>query len=163
MKCFFLWLGLTATLLLTRCYGGSRPSGIGLPAPDFIIQDADRKITLNQFRGQVVILNFWASYCPPCLAETPSLISMQERLRTRGVTVVAVSIDDDEQAYHRFIQAYGINFITVRDPSQRIEHLYGTSQIPDSYIIDRHGLLRRKFVNSVDWNSPEVVEFLKGL
>ena len=88
---------------------------------------------------------------------------MQRRLRARGVVVLAISSDEDEAAYHQFIREFGVNFVTVRDPNQRIQHLYGTIQIPETYIIDREGVLRRKFVSSVDWNSHEVVEFLTRL
>jgi cytochrome c biogenesis protein CcmG, thiol:disulfide interchange protein DsbE len=149
--------------LLTGCYRGSHPPRIGVPAPDFVVQDDQAKIALTQFRGQVVVLNFWASWCPPCIEETPSLVAMQQQLKAKGVVVVAVSIDEDEDAYHRFIKQYGISFPTVRDPSGRIEHLYGTVKIPETYIIDRDGVLRRKFVSDVEWTAPDVVKFLTSL
>jgi cytochrome c biogenesis protein CcmG/thiol:disulfide interchange protein DsbE len=136
--------GLFVIVLLTGCYSVNRPRGIGSVAPDFTVQDADREVTLSQFRGQVAVLNFWASWCPPCVEETPSLVSMQQRLRDKGVIVVAVSIDEDEHAYHRFIKDYGVNFLTVRDPDEKSEHLYGTFKIPESYVIDRNGVLRTK-------------------
>jgi cytochrome c biogenesis protein CcmG/thiol:disulfide interchange protein DsbE len=86
---------------LPGCYSGSRPSRIGEMAPDFTVQDADRKVTLSQFRGQVVVLNFWATWCPPCVDELPSMINMQGRMREKGVTVLAVSIDVDADTYQR--------------------------------------------------------------
>jgi cytochrome c biogenesis protein CcmG, thiol:disulfide interchange protein DsbE len=64
---------------------------------------------------------------------------MQRRLKTKGVVVLAISADEDEAAYHRFIKDYGVNFVTVRDPGERIQHLYGTIQIPETYVIDRQG------------------------
>ena len=149
--------------LLTGCYRGSHPTRIGVQAPDFTVQDDESKIALAQFRGQVVVLNFWASWCPPCIAETPSLVAMQQQLKARGVVVVAVSIDEDEEAYRKFIKQYGITFPTVRDPDERIEHLYGTVKIPETYIIDRNGVLRRKFVSDVEWTAPDVVKFLSAL
>jgi len=149
--------------LLTSCYHGSSPKGIGIPAPRFTIQDDERNITLDQFRGKVIVLNFWASWCAPCITETPSLVAMQERLRDKGIVVVAVSADEDEDAYHRFIKQYDMNFITVREPSARTQHLYGTEALPESYVIDREGILRRRLINAVDWSSPEVVEFLSRL
>jgi cytochrome c biogenesis protein CcmG, thiol:disulfide interchange protein DsbE len=160
---FRLAFSIVLILLATGCYRGSRPTRIGLPAPDFTVQDDAAKVALNQYRGKVVVLNFWASWCAPCIAETPSLVQMQQQLKSKGVEVVAVSIDEDEQAYHQFIQQYGINFQTVRDPSERIEHLYGTVQIPETYIIDRDGVLRRKFVSDVEWTSPDVMRFLRSL
>jgi len=150
-------------LLLAGCDRGTAPKNIGRLAPEFSLQDGQGKISLRQFRGQVVVLNFWASWCPPCIDETPSLVTMQQRLKARGITVVGVSSDEDEQAYRRFVQEYGINFPTVRDPSEKVEHLYGTVKIPETYIIDRNGVLRRKFVSEVNWNSPELLTYLSTM
>jgi peroxiredoxin len=79
------------------------------------------------------------------------------------VIVVAISADEDDGAYHRFISKYGMDFVTVRDPSAKIQHMYGTIQIPETYIIDRDGVLRRKFANAFDWSTPEVTDFLSKL
>ena len=152
---------LTACLL--GCYSGSRPPRVGSAAKDFSLQDSDRTVTLNQFHGQVLVLNFWATWCPPCMEELPSLITMQEKLRARGVVVLGVSIDVDADAYHHFLKQRGVNFLTVRDPEQKIAGLYGTSGWPETYVIDRQGVLRRKFIGAVDWSSPDVVEFLTRL
>ena len=154
---------LLALVFLSGCYGGSRPPRIGKPAPDFVVQDAERRVTLSQFKGQVVVLNFWASWCPPCIAETPSLVRMQQKLRDKGVVVVAISADEDEGAYHRFINKYGMDFVTVRDPSTKTQRMYGTIQLPETYIIDRDGMLRRKFANAFDWSTPEITDFLSKL
>lgn len=150
-------------MLLPACYHGSRPRRIGEAAPDFSLQDSDRKVELTQFRGQVVVLNFWATWCPPCNEELPSLMSMQERSRARGVVVLGISIDVDSDAYHRFLKQRGVNFVTVRDPEERISGIYGTHGWPETFIIDRQGVLRRKVVGPINWNSPEVTEFLNRL
>ena len=158
------FLGLTSLLiLLVGCYSGSRPPRIGAIAPAFTVQDADRKVALTELRGQVVVLNFWATWCPPCVEEMPSLVNLQARLKDSGVTVLAVSIDVDEDAYHRFLKDHGINLLTVRDPDHKSSDLYGTSKFPETYIIDRNGLVRRKFIGAVDWNQREVLEFLSKL
>ncbi|MGA2100464.1 MAG: TlpA disulfide reductase family protein [Candidatus Sulfotelmatobacter sp.] len=159
----FVSLLLLSMSLLIGCYSGTRPPRIGNPAKEFSVQDSDRKVSLDQFRGQIVVLNFWATWCPPCLEELPSLMTMQDRMRGRGVVVVGVSIDVDQDAYHRFLKQQGINFLTVRDPQQKVAGLYGTTGWPETYIIDRQGVLRRKFVGAVDWNEPEVVQFLSRL
>ena len=124
------------------------------------MQDSDRSVALNQFRGQVVVLNFWATWCPPCVEEMPSLVEMQRRMKGKGITVVAVSIDVDENAYHQFIKEHGVNLLTVRDPGQKTPALYGTRGWPETYIIDRTGVTRRKFIGAVDWTEPEITDFL---
>jgi peroxiredoxin len=95
--------------------------------------------------------------------ELPSLIDMQDRMRGKGVVVVGVSIDVDGDAYHRFIKQRNVNFLTVRDPEQKVASVYGTSGWPESYIIDRQGVLRRKIVGPINWDSPEMMQFLSKL
>ena len=155
-------LGLS-TLLLAGCYSNTRPAHIDSSAPDFTVQDADRKISLRDLRGKVVVLNFWATWCPPCVEEMPSLVQMQQRMGAKGVTVLAVSVDVDEGAYQRFLKNHKIELLTVRDPDQKSNNLYGTSKFPESYIIDRSGVVRRKFFGAVDWTQPEIVDFLSKL
>ncbi len=155
---------LTCLLVtLSGCYSGSRPPRIGSNAPDFTVQDAQNKITLSQFRGQVVVLNFWATWCPPCVEEMPSLVEMQRRMKAKGVTVVAVSTDVDESAYRQFLKTHGVNLVTVRDPDQKSNALYGTFKFPETYVIDRNGVIRRKFIGAVDWTEPEITDFLGKL
>lgn len=156
----------TAALLLVLaagCYSGSRPPRIGLAAPDFTVQDAQTKVTLSQLRGQIVVLNFWATWCAPCVEEVPSLVEMQRRMKAKGVTVVAVSVDVDENAYRQFVKDHGVSLLTVRDPNQKSPALYGTFKFPETYIIDRNGVMRRKFIGAVDWTEPEITDFLSKL
>jgi cytochrome oxidase Cu insertion factor (SCO1/SenC/PrrC family) len=92
----------------------------------------------------------------------PSLMSMQSRLQDR-VQVLAVSIDEDPDAYHRFLQQYGIRFLTVRDPEQHSASLYRTNGWPETFIIDRKGVVRRKFIGPVNWTDPEIMDYLSSL
>jgi len=158
----FVLTGLSL-LLLAGCYSHSRPPRIGTVAPDFTVQDVDRKVTLSQLRGNVVVLNFWATWCPPCVEEMPSLVQMQQRMKDKGVEVLAISVDADGNAYHKFLKDHGVDLLTVRDADQKSNDLYGTFKFPETYIIDRQGVLRRKFIGAVDWNTPEVVDFLSKL
>ncbi len=151
------------TVLLAGCYSGSRPPHIGSNAPDFTVQDSDRKITLSELRGKVVVLNFWATWCAPCVEELPSLVNLQQKMRNKGITVLAVSVDQDESLYRRFVQDHNVNLLTVRDANQKSNNLYGTFKFPETYIIDRNGVMRRKFIGPVDWATPEVVDFLSKL
>jgi cytochrome c biogenesis protein CcmG/thiol:disulfide interchange protein DsbE len=163
MRRVVLTLALSITMLASACTSGSRPPHVGTAARDFTLQDSDRKVTLDQFRGQVLVLNFWATWCTPCQEELPSLIAMQDRTREKGVVVLGVSIDVDPDAYHRFLKFRNVNFLTVRDPEQKVATIYGTSGWPETYVIDREGVMRRKFIGPVDWTSPEVMDFLNRL
>jgi peroxiredoxin len=154
---------LAILLALWGCYSGSRPPRIGTAAPEFTVKDSDRTVTLSQFKGQILVLNFWATYCAPCVEELPSLVQMQQRMKSKGVTVLAVSIDVDESNYHRFLRDHGVSLLSVRDPDQKSNSLYGTVKIPETYIIDRNGVVRRKFIGPVDWTEPEVVDFIGKL
>jgi cytochrome c biogenesis protein CcmG/thiol:disulfide interchange protein DsbE len=127
------------------------------------VKDADRQASLNQFRGKVVILNFWATWCPPCVEEMPSLVQLQQRFKDKGVVVLGVNLDVDGDAYHQFLKSYKIDFLTVRDPDHKSSDLYGTFKFPETYIIDRDGILRRKFIGAVEWSQPEIVDFIGKL
>jgi len=151
------------TVLVVGCYRGSRPPRIGTAAPEFTVQDADRKVSLSELRGKVVVLNFWATWCGPCVEEMPSLVQLQQRFKDKGVSVVGISIDVDGDAYHKFLKDYKVDFLTVRDPDQKTSNLYGTFKWPETYIIDRGGIVRRKFIGPVEWSQPEIVDFLSKL
>lgn len=127
------------------------------------MQDSDRSVSLSQYHGQIVVLNFWATWCPPCVEEMPSLVEMQRRMKAKGVTVIAVSVDVDQGAYNQFLKEHNVNLLTVRDPNQKSNTLYGTFKFPETYIIDRNGVMRRKFIGAIDWTTPEITDFLGKL
>ena len=160
---WFSTLGLAAAFALAGCNTGSRPPRIGETAPDFQLQDGTKAVALHDYKGDVVVLNFWATWCPPCIEETASLVEMQKRLAPKGVKVLAVSIDVDQNAYQRFLKDYAIDYTTVRDPDKRTPTLYGTFGWPETYIIDRKGVVRRKFIGAVNWTQPEIESYIAGL
>ncbi len=129
--------------LLAGCSRGPKPPLVGNPAPEFTVTDADRTVSLKDLRGKVVVLNFWATWCPPCDDEMPSQVQMQKQLKDQGISVLAVSVDDDARQYHTFLEKYKVDLLTVRDPRQKSNELYGTFKFPETYIIDRQGVLRR--------------------
>jgi cytochrome c biogenesis protein CcmG/thiol:disulfide interchange protein DsbE len=148
-------------LLATGCDRGSHPDRLGKPAPLFTIGDGVQSIDLSKLRGHVVVLNLWATWCPPCVQELPSLLALQHQMP--GITVVGVSTDQDDDVYRHFLTQHHVDLLTVRDSDQRINALYGTVQIPETYIIDRTGTLRRKFIGAQDWTSPEITGYLARL
>jgi thiol-disulfide isomerase/thioredoxin len=151
---------LSATLLV-GCERGDHPSNLGKPAPQFTVSDGVQSADLSKLRGKVVVLNLWATWCAPCVEELPSLLAMQKELP--DVAVVAISQDQDDATYRDFLVRHHVELVTIRDESGRINTLYGTAQIPETYVIDRNGILRRKFVSAQNWTSPEIVDYLKRL
>jgi len=136
---------------------------VGNPAPEFTVTDADRTVSLKDLRGKVVVLNFWATWCPPCVEEMPSLVRLQREMKDKGVTVLAVSLDEDARQYRTFLEKNHVDLLTVRDPQQKSNELYGTFKFPETYVIDRQGVLRRKFIGPVDWTKPDIVDYLSKL
>jgi len=161
---FRFFLLVLVLLVLSGCERGSVPELIGKPAPDFTVKDSETQVSLHDLRGKVVVLNFWATWCPPCVDEMPSLLAMQKQMKDR-VTVLAVSTDQNATAYRNFVADYKLTptLLTVRDADQRSNALYGSFRFPETYVIDRNGVLRRKFIGPVDWTKPEIIEYLSKL
>jgi cytochrome c biogenesis protein CcmG/thiol:disulfide interchange protein DsbE len=150
-----------AVLLVAGCDRGDHPGNIGKAAPQFVMSDGTRTVDLSKLRGRVVLLNLWATYCAPCIEELPSLLALQKKMP--DVAVVAVSMDQDPDVYRKFLVDHHVDVLTVRDEEMKVNALYGTVQIPETYVIDRQGILRRKFVGSQDWTKPEIMEFLRKM
>jgi cytochrome c biogenesis protein CcmG, thiol:disulfide interchange protein DsbE len=148
-------------MIASGCDRGNHPSDTGKLAPDFDISDGTSSIHLANYRGQVVLLNFWASWCPPCVEETPSLLAFHRD--HPEYPILAVSIDENESAYKRFLVQHHFDLNTVRDPNQTVSSKYGTTGWPETFVIDRQGVIRRKFISAQDWTDPEIVRYLKTL
>jgi cytochrome c biogenesis protein CcmG/thiol:disulfide interchange protein DsbE len=152
---------LALLAFVTACDRGEHPKFVNRTAPDFIVQDGTRTVALSSLRGKVVVLNFWATWCPPCVDEVPSLVKMQAQMRDQ-VTVFAVSVDEDETIYRKFIHDYGAEgLLGVREPSHKSADLYGTTGYPETFIIDRNGVVQRKLVGPVNWTDPEMISYLR--
>jgi peroxiredoxin len=159
------WIGLAALVIfclwgVAGCNRGQLPRELGKAAPAFTIHDGAQTISLRQYRGQVVLLTFWASWCAPCMEEFPSLLALHHRLPQ--MAILGVSIDEDPQAYRNFLVENHVDFPTIRDPSQTVMHDYGTIQIPEAYVINRSGHIVRKYVSAQDWTNPEIVSALSS-
>jgi len=149
-------------LLFAGCHSGVQPRWIGSPAPDFTVQDSEHTVSLHQLKGKPIILNFWASYCVPCIKEMPSLTQLQQEMGSR-ITVFAVSVDETEPPYRKFLRDHNIHLLTVWDSQKKSSELYGTVMYPETYIIDSSGMVRRKIVGEEDFLSREFIEYLNKL
>jgi cytochrome c biogenesis protein CcmG/thiol:disulfide interchange protein DsbE len=152
---------LLPLVLLPACNRGAPPQQPGEVAPDFTVSDGTTTVNLASYRGHVVLLNFWFSTCPPCIAELPSLLELHRDMPR--LDIIAVSVDEDANTYKRFVTTHHVDLITVRNPSQSIPALYHTEAFPETYLIDRNGIIRYKFVSNQDWNNPEIRSMIKNL
>jgi cytochrome c biogenesis protein CcmG, thiol:disulfide interchange protein DsbE len=135
---------------------------IGSQAPDFTLQDSERTVSLHDYRGKIVILNLWATWCPPCIGEIPDLELLQKRMGDK-VTIVAVSYDDTDNAYTQFVREHKLGFLTVHDRERKLKDLYQPTGPPETYVIDRSGKVLRKFIGAQQWAGPEIVDYLQKL
>jgi cytochrome c biogenesis protein CcmG/thiol:disulfide interchange protein DsbE len=139
---------------------------LGRPAPAFRLTSFDgAPVSLAEQRGKVVVLNFWASWCyPACYEEAPVLEDGWRRLREQGAVVLGIAIQDKEQASREFIRRFGLTFPNAPDPTGRTSIDFGVYGVPETFVIDRRGMIRRKHVGAVtaavfrDWVEPLLAE-----
>ena len=162
----YLALAGAAALLISfsiPSFDGGKPSIAGRTAQNFSFTLDGQPTNLAALQGKIVVLNFWATWCPPCVDETPSLERMYTDLKPLGVTVLGVSVDDDASAYQKFLVDHGITFPTYRDANKKIPISYGTAMYPETYIISRNGKIERKLIGEQDWSSPQMLAYLTAL
>jgi cytochrome c biogenesis protein CcmG/thiol:disulfide interchange protein DsbE len=165
-RVLFAAIALLAGALVWVVSGTLEPRVVNVDdkAPAFrITTDNGRTISLSDFGGKLLVLNFWASWCEPCVVEVPSLDAFQRTLAPQGVVVLGVSIDRNEKLYRQFLSRAPISFMTARDPDANISSSYGTFQIPETYIIDRSGKVREKVISNQNWMDPEVLAHVRSL
>jgi cytochrome c biogenesis protein CcmG, thiol:disulfide interchange protein DsbE len=136
----------------------------GFNAVDVIRSDTELK-TLSDYRGKVILLNIWATWCEPCKKEMPSMEALHRDLKDRGLAVVAVSVDnvDMESTIRQFAKDYDLTFDVLYDRAELFRAVYRYTGVPETYIIDREGVIRRKWIGEDDWSSPANRRFIEGL
>jgi cytochrome c biogenesis protein CcmG/thiol:disulfide interchange protein DsbE len=125
--------------------------------------DQGKTISISDFPGKVLVLNFWASWCKPCVDEMPSLNEFSKRMEKEGVTVLGISVDHDEARYRKFLKDANIAFQTYRDEKADIAASYGTYKYPETYIIDKQGKVIEKIIGEEFWLNPNVVNRIRRL
>ena len=134
----------------------------GDSAPEFTIKaDNGRTVSLPNFGGKLLVLNFWATWCPPCVQETPSLSQFAAAYAGKGVVVLGVSVDRDEKTYRAFLQKFSPVFLTARE--SKLHEEYGTFMYPETYIIDAKGKVIRKLAEPADWMDPKMTRLIDSL
>ena len=141
-----------------------RVTNAGDSAPNFsVTTEQGHAVSRSNFGGKLLVLNFWASWCPPCIDEQPSLNQFAAEFAKQGVVVLGVSIDTNEQAYRKYLQRFQVPYETARDPESNISFSYGTFQIPETYIIDRNGKVVEKLISNQNWMDPQFLQRIKGM
>ncbi|MGH9358089.1 MAG: TlpA family protein disulfide reductase [Terriglobia bacterium] len=136
---------------------GDRPPSVTLAAVNAV------SFPIHAGGGHVVIVNFWASWCPPCVEETPGLEKFATRMKPLGVRVIGVSVDQNLAQLTNFITSYHLTYPILRDPGQTLAARWGTHKFPETYIFDRNGRLADKVIGATDWTSPGMIEFVTAL
>jgi peroxiredoxin len=137
---------------------------VGDTAPGFaLVTDDGQRLTRSQFGGQLLVLNFWATWCVPCIQELPSLNQFQKQFASSGVVVLGVSVDQNERVYRQFLKRAGVTFRTSRDPQADLSSRYGTFKYPETYVIDRNGKVVQKHIGPRDWMDERLLAEIKAL
>lgn len=164
------WIGLGITAVILGCVIGflwrhtPRVLAVGNHAPGFTLEKASAgTFSFKDSGHHVTLINFWATWCPPCVMETPSLEKFAQETRPLGVRVIGVSVDQNLPALQKFITANGLTYNILRDPKQSLAARFGTYKFPETYIFDRDGRLADKIIGATDWTNPQMIQFVKAL
>jgi peroxiredoxin len=136
-----------------------------LPAPDFTLPGLNGElISLSDHKGNVVLVNIWATWCPPCVHEMPSMEKLHQQFKDENFKILAVSIDlSGAKAVTPFMKKHNLTFEALIDPAGTIQTAYGVNGIPQSFIIDKQGNIIKKIIGPIDWATPEIFRFFQDL
>jgi thiol-disulfide isomerase/thioredoxin len=162
----------SAAAALPSAQASSLLQAVGMQIPKDVLQATDftldalhgGKVSLSGYRGKLVFLNFWATWCPPCRSEMPAMQALYEKLQARGFVIVAVDLAEGEQVVAEYIKSNKLTFPVLLDPTGEVGGTYGAQSIPTTYIIDREGkVLGRGIGAQWKWDSPEMVALFEKL
>lgn len=166
MSCRLKSLAIILLLLLLSSFGCSNeapPAGGGADvqmAPDFTLRSlSGETVTLAQYRGKVVFLNFWATWCPPCRAELPSMQRLNEVFAGRDFVMLAVNVEEDgAQVLPEFLRQYPHSYSVLLDPEGKAQQLYGVDKFPETFIIDKQGRVVERVIGAREWSSTAMLQ-----
>jgi peroxiredoxin len=158
---------LLAAMVATGCNAkrDAAPAVEGGLAPDFTLNDlSGRPVKLSSFRGKVVLVNFWGTFCPPCREEIPSLVRLNQSMRGKPFQLLAIAIDKEgKEIVDDFFKKTGVTMPALIDADGEVAGRYGTSMVPETFIVDTKGVIMKKVVGAMDWSSPQVMAALDDL
>ena len=152
---------------LTRFGPESGPVQVGSRAPDFELVDlasGDSVSLRDRYRGRVTLINIWATWCGPCREEMPSMQEAYAKLKPRGFAIAAVSVDEGPaNDVKRFVRELGLTFDILHDRSTRIQQVYQLTGVPESFLMDRDGIIIKRLIGSHNWASPANIAQIERL
>ncbi|GMV05141.1 MAG: hypothetical protein AMXMBFR53_14200 [Gemmatimonadota bacterium] len=177
LKSPYLWAVVAVVAVVAVAWVGRenyQPIITGAPAPDFTVNDmAGETVRLSDYRGKVVLVNIWATWCAPCRQEMPSMQRLYEALQGTDFEILAVSIDarfGQEDAFGRpggdlraFADEMGLTFPILHDPEGRIERTYQTTGVPETFLVGRDGLIYKKVAGGTEWDAPVNQDLVRRL
>lgn len=134
----------------------------GEMAPDFTLADMNG-IEQHLPKGKVVLLNFWATWCPPCRDEMPSMIDLHKMMADKGLVIVGASVDTDTNKLVSFVREYNVPFEVLKDNHQSVARRYGVLRYPETFLIDRTGKVRYHLIGAVNWTDQSVLKAINAL
>lgn len=147
------------TLLQTQ-----QRSRVGFPAPNFRLPTLEgRTIELSDYKGKLVFLNFWATWCPPCREEMPSMERLHRRMANRQFVMLAVNQDTSAEPVREFVRSLGLSFTVALDPTGTLPPRYGVTGYPETFLVDPAGQVVRHVIGPLEWDDPSVLAFLEEL
>jgi thiol-disulfide isomerase/thioredoxin len=165
MKKFLFLLSCILLLSISACQSDKPTPQQLVQAPDFTLTSlSGQKVRLSELRGKVVLLNFWATWCPPCREEVPSLARLANAMSNSNFQMVTVAIDKEgRKAVDDYFQHAGVRLTTLLDPTGTVGKSYGITGVPETFIIDKHGFIRKKVIGPIDWSEPDNIQYLQKL
>jgi len=161
---------LAGAALLAGLYGSPAASGsletyqLDSTTTTFSLTDlGNATIQLADYRGRVVLVNFWASWCPPCIREMPSLQHLQQRLDDQPFTILTINVGEQKYRVWKFVKLINLTLPVLLDPKSRTFNDWGSSMLPTSFLLDRHGRVRYRVQGDLEWDSEEIVSLINTL
>lgn len=166
-----LCISLLLCLVLVACKGkkeeteeANKTPEKGDVAVDVLLHDLDGKtVKLSQFKGKVIILNFWATWCPPCREEMPSMDAMYKKFKGTDLVMLPVSIDDNTETIREFMKKNNYEMPAYHDANREAGSVYGITGVPETFLIDRKNIIAEKFIGPVDWSKPDVLQLIQDM
>jgi peroxiredoxin len=158
-------VGAALAFLLIRSQPARDPVGAGSPAPGWSLPrvPGGEPLSLDDVRGRVVLLNFWATWCKPCEEEMPAMERLYGALRGGGFELVAISVDEEADTVDEFRRRLGLSFPILHDPEKRVSTQYHSYRFPESYLIDGSGKIVTRYIGPRDWDDPAYADRIRKL